>query len=440
MKKIYILALTFLGILSGQLGYGQALTSGEGGYNDYDTNANIARSLFPPDANGISHLDDVIVRVRQNGQYYYTSFIFSSYWSPNDSFDIDYSCDYCLTVTGGGGFGDTSIPCPTPIYPPGYRVDGCACTVNTWYLDYDGDGYYSNSYDSVISPGNKWSLNTNGYDCDDTRPQYTTECCTTTCSSGFILNPDTCECVKKPCDEAKVADHIYNTINGIQEAGKTELNDYGNMHLVSPAGLPSEFNSPDFKWSDPVTGFSSALYSVDHGNGNIELIYATAGTDDFNDVINDAQQALGAVSKQYYQSVKNAGILATWAANNGYTLSFTGHSLGGGLANANALATGLPATIYNPAGLSNATVNDPNLNLNLNYSSKVTAYIVRGEPVDYLNTKLGTPVRGTRNYIGSPQDTNSLYGTLSNLTIAGLISTVQLHLMSSVISNLDCNH
>ena len=45
-------------------------------------------------------------------------------------------------------------------------------------------------------------------------------------------------------------------------------------------------------------------------------------------------------------------------SDNGYTLTFTGHSLGGSLANANALATGLPATIYNPAGLHDNTVND----------------------------------------------------------------------------------
>jgi hypothetical protein len=265
--------------------------------------------------------------------------------------------------------------------------------------------------------------------------------CTINCENGYILIKDNCECVKKPCDEAKVADHIYNTLNGIQEAGKTELNDYGNVHLVSPAGLPSEFNSPDFKWSDPVTGFSSALYSVDHGNGNIELIYATQGTNplDLQDWVNNGQQALGQVSAQYTQSVNNAVVLAKWAHDNGYTLSFTGHSLGGGLANANALATGLLATIYNPAGLSNGTVNDPNLHLNLNNSGNVTAYIVRGEPVDYLNTKLDTPVRGTKNYIGSPQNTDSLYGTLSNLTIAGLISNVQLHMMSSVLSNIDCN-
>lgn len=199
--------------------------------------------------------------------------------------------------------------------------------------------------------------------------------------------------------------------------------------------MPSEFNN--FKWSDPVTGFSSALYSVDHGNGNIELIYSTQGTNplDLQDWINNSQQALGQVSAQYTQSVENAGILASWAANNGYTLSFTGHSLGGGLANANALATGLPATIYNPAGLSGGTIS----NLNLNYSSNVTAYIVRGEPVDYLNNQLNTPVRGTKIYIGPPQDTNSLYGTLSNLTILGLINTVQLHMMSTAISDLDCN-
>jgi putative lipase involved disintegration of autophagic bodies len=49
----------------------------------------------------------------------------------------------------------------------------------------------------------------------------------------------------------------------------------------------------------------------------------------------------------------------------GFSLSFTGHSLGGGLANANALATGLPATIYNPAGLNDITVN-PSCSLKVN--------------------------------------------------------------------------
>lgn len=96
------------------------------------------------------------------------------------------------------------------------------------------------------------------------------------------------------------------------------------------------------------------------------------------------------------------------------------------------------ATIYNPAGLNDNTID--RLNLNLNNSNNVTAFIVRGEPVDYLNTQLNTPVRAEKiNHIGPPQDTNSLYGTLSNLTIAGLISTAQLHMISNVISYLDCN-
>jgi hypothetical protein len=288
----------------------------------------------------------------------------------------------------------------------------------TWYLDEDEDGYYSQIQYLEHRPGPKWSLwiSPTNLDCDDTKKYLTFDCSASA----------------KPCKTATLADEVYNAENGLQ-SDPSGLPD--NTHIVSPAGLPSEFNDPEFKWSDPNTGFNSALYRVDHGNGNIEFVYSTAGTKDFEDVINDVQQALGNVSAQYNPSVKNAGVLATWAANNGYTLSFTGHSLGGGLANANALATGLPAKIYNPAGLNDKTIS----NLNLNYSSKVTAYIVQGEPVDYLNTKLNTPVRGTRNYIGSPQDTNSLYGTLSNLTIAGLINTVQLHLMSSVISNLDCN-
>ena len=407
-KKIYILALTFLCLLCSQMSFGQGIN--EGGGDDWDNSeCTYGRTELVE-----SHeCYDIFLTIIET--YYCDSAIhIGTYWYTT------YEYKECGGNGSGGGSGSAPDPCPSG----------------------DCNGSDNGSPDDPCPSGDYNDCYGNGGGGGSAPPPVPTEPpCTINCENGYILIKDNCECVKKPCDEAKVADHIYNTLNGIQEAGKTELNDYGNVHLVSPAGLPSVFNSPDFKWSDPVTGFNSALYSVDHGNGNIELIYATQGTNplDLQDWVNNGQQALGYVSAQYTQSVNNAIVLATWAANNGYTLSFTGHSLGGGLANANALATGLPATIYNPAGLSDGTIsNDPRLILS--NSSNVTAYIVRGEPVDYLNTQLNTPVRGTKNYVGSPQDTNSLYGTLSNLTIAGLIGTVQLHLMSNVISYIDCNN
>lgn len=480
MKKKYILALTFLCLLMGQSSFAQDYDMdggeldivcigcdhvGEDGWWQYETSqtfeqlASVTVTRTPSynsttamnysilvNSINASNPNRYVVYEYNTGQYVVLSSS-TDQSSQVRSWYYDYDGDGYSSI--GGSLESESSP--------GYywkdRTYGQDCDdydasitnecYTTFFEDKDNDGYGAagiSSKRNITSPDIGWREGTSlGTDCDDNNPLKTTDCtlCTTTCGTGFILNSD-CECVKKPCDKAKVADHIYNTLNGIQEAGKTELNDYGNVHLVSPAGLPSEFNN--FKWSDSNTGFSSALYSVDHGNGNIELVYATQGTNplDLQDWVNNGQQALGQVSAQYTQSVNNAVVLAKWAHDNGYTLSFTGHSLGGGLANANALATGLPATIYNPAGLSNGTIsNDPRLNLS--NSSNVTAYIVRGEPVDYLNIKLGTPVRGTRNYIGSPQDSNSLYGTLSNLTIAGLISNVQLHMMSSVLSNIDCN-
>ena len=300
MKKKYILVLTFLLVLCGQVSFGQA----SGGGEDY-------QPMFGGDL------------VSQMNEY--------DPYGTNELYEV--------IIQGNDSYGNMSMSDAVDYY-------------NWMHPDYNG------TPDKEDDPATDDFCTVYPDLCEYFNPKT----CTLTCEGNFTLDPDNCACVCNlppkigyiidgancvylSCEKiinASITDHVYNTINGIQEAGKTELNDYGNVHLVSPAGLPSEFNSPDFKWSDPDTGFSSALYSVDHGNGNIELVYATQGTNplDLQDWVNNGQQALGYVSAQYYQSVANANVLATWAANNGYTLSFTGHSLGGGLANANALATG----------------------------------------------------------------------------------------------------
>ena len=117
-----------------------------------------------------------------------------------------------------------------------------------------------------------------------------------------------------------------------------------------------------------------------------------------------------------------------------------GYSLGGALANANALATGLPATIYNPAGLSEGTI-DNDVRLDLANSSNVTAYVVRGEPVDAANGILDTPVRaGTINYIGTGNPSTEqqvrefLFGPPGTL-----YNQYELHSMGQVLLDINCN-
>jgi len=137
------------------------------------------------------------------------------------------------------------------------------------------------------------------------------------------------------------------------------------------------------------TGYRGVLFEGVY-NGNTEYIYATAGTDDIHDVFQDVGQLKG-ISTQYRDTVKIADDLAKKYEG----VSFTGHSLGGGLAAANALAVEGKAVTFNAAGLSLFTKS--NLGLG-GKNADISAYIVKGELVDRLQ-----PIKadGKRIYMGN---------------------------------------
>ena len=143
---------------------------------------------------------------------------------------------------------DPIVPDPDPIDPnptdPCPSGDDCECygigcgedppQMQTWYLDYDDDGYHGSTYSAVDSPGDKWKTTTSGVDCDDARSQYTTVCCTTTCDSGYKLNIDTCECqLLLPCFGSTntssstlnlpIVDEIGNILNTLGIGGDTKM-------------------------------------------------------------------------------------------------------------------------------------------------------------------------------------------------------------------------
>jgi RHS repeat-associated protein len=136
-------------------------------------------------------------------------------------------------------------------------------------------------------------------------------------------------------------------------------------------------------------GYRGVLFKGVH-NGNTEYIYATAGTDDANDVLDDFSQLMG-ISGQYSLTVK----VASYLADRYEGVSFTGHSLGGGLAAAGALAVEGKAVTFNAAGLSPLTKS--NLGLKCT-SADITAYIVNGELVDRAQP---FKADGNRIYMGS---------------------------------------
>ncbi len=127
---------------------------------------------------------------------------------------------------------------------------------------------------------------------------------------------------------------------------------------------------------DPATGLRAAIYQDADGR----TVLAYAGSNDLPDWLNNLAQGVGLDAAQYRQAIalaKDAKLAF------GEQLVITGHSLGGGLAAAAALATGSAAVTFNAAGVSNDTFRrmglEPEAARRLAAEGQVRRYAVAGE-------------------------------------------------------------
>jgi RHS repeat-associated protein len=155
-----------------------------------------------------------------------------------------------------------------------------------------------------------------------------------------------------------------------------------------------DFTRTDYK-SDDQTGFAAGTFS----NGK-ETIVAFAGTDPKSgaDYITDAMNAAGIPTKQYAQGVAYARE-AVKAVGNG-ELSFTGHSLGGGIATLSAAATGRYATVFNSASPGNGAFKDAGTS-RAAADKVVSNVVVRGDPITRWQSMALNSNPGSYRYIGS---------------------------------------
>jgi hypothetical protein len=160
--------------------------------------------------------------------------------------------------------------------------------------------------------------------------------------------------------------------------GWTRLKTDANGQLLDNQGRPTGIDAKSLE--DPKSGLRAAVFQNDKG----QTVVAYAGTDtkQFGDIKTDLSQGLGFESKQYQQ----AQALALKAEKAfGSNVVFTGHSLGGGLASAAALATGNPAVTYNAAGLSDETIRalgkSPYEARQQADAGQIRAYQVDGDPL-----------------------------------------------------------
>jgi hypothetical protein len=108
-------------------------------------------------------------------------------------------------------------------------------------------------------------------------------------------------------------------------------------------------------------GFSATIYE-DFITGEKQYVIAFRGTDDniwageFDDWATNANQGLGRYAAQYAKAMVIGDALTRVPALQNGHLVYTGHSLGGGLASAAAIVSGVHADTFNAAGLNEATL------------------------------------------------------------------------------------
>ncbi|EJL63432.1 RHS repeat-associated core domain protein-containing protein [Flavobacterium sp. CF136] len=204
----------------------------------------------------------------------------------------------------------------------------------------------------------------------------------------YFIDPDGMMAIPTPLEAALMAKHVY-----ADPKDKVELQ----------GGWKPSAAMSNLSYSNGKTGFKSALYerTVD---GKTEYTYATAGTEDGKDWKNNGTQLAGA-SEQYNQSVGNAKALEKGLDGE---ITFTGHSLGGGLAEANAIATGDSAITFNAAGVSLFTGG-------VSKKSDTDAYIMTTDPLNAIQqgSKFAVsplvPTAGGEKHFLSPRNASGIY-------------------------------
>ncbi|WP_242108018.1 XVIPCD domain-containing protein [Luteimonas aquatica] len=103
------------------------------------------------------------------------------------------------------------------------------------------------------------------------------------------------------------------------------------------------------KLQDENSGFRSLIY----GDGKGHYVLAFSGTDEGKDWLTNFRQGLGFEDAQYNQAM---ALGKEARAAFGDQVVITGHSLGGGLATAASVASGIPAVTFNGSGLHDNTI------------------------------------------------------------------------------------
>lgn len=155
--------------------------------------------------------------------------------------------------------------------------------------------------------------------------------------------------------------HNTYTLAHMSAAAYTGATGEGVTKNDVTAKLPKKLR--DAGWhADEITSNESGLHAVQFKNDKSgEHVLAFAGTaltiTQLSDLTTDINQAVGLKAQQYEEAIQLAKTLKDDVGDDAESkIRFTGHSLGGGLASAAALVTGIKAETFNAAGVHKNTV------------------------------------------------------------------------------------
>lgn len=172
------------------------------------------------------------------------------------------------------------------------------------------------------------------------------------------------------------------------------------------------------------SGFSSMFFQK-QSDGIQYYAFCTEGTDmtSILDWYSNITQGLNGNSPQYAYSIHLAKLI-DHAIGNKAVLWFIGHSLGGGLASNNSLATGRHAITFNAAGLHQNRIlssmvwdNGANMSQFNKRTKQIHAFVIEGEILNTVLRWIGQPAYGEMKLIKLNQSGINMIDKHSMITI-----------------------
>jgi hypothetical protein len=200
----------------------------------------------------------------------------------------------------------------------------------------------------------------------------------------------------------------------------------------SSCKMPSGWSSASQDWLNTHSDISGLLSTKSGMSASVftnddtgAVIIAFKGTDSWTDTKTDIRQAVCLDARQYADAVALAGAVKASGLGD---VTFTGHSLGGGLASIAALASGIHAITFNAAGISDHTLTANHLSATAaNASQLIDRYYLRGDPLTFIQAVTPFP-----SALGSAHALNPTVGD----ALEDVVDPVHLHSISSVLDSL----